>query len=118
MTTSEKKFHISARISEYAIPPLKDMLVLGKEAPIGCIAMRRAIELLIKTPFEHIELDDDVISDVLVRQSILRRVSREGLVDFVITQLKPLMGSDEVLQAEVDINVFLSAGIASGAIDR
>jgi hypothetical protein len=28
------------------------------------------------------------------------------------------MGPDEVLQAEVDINVFLSAGIANGAINR
>lgn len=110
MTASEKKIHISARIGEYAIPPLKDMLILGKQAPIGCIAMRRAIELLIKTPFEHIELNDDVISDILVRQHLLRRVSRDALINFVMTQVKPLMGPEEVLHAEIDINVFLSAG--------
>jgi hypothetical protein len=110
MTISEKKTHISARVGEYAIPPLKDMLILGKQAPIGCIAMRRAIELLIKTPFEHIELNDDVVSDILVRQHLLRRVSRDDLVDFVVTQVKPLMGADEILHAEIDVNVFLSAG--------
>lgn len=110
MTTNERKTHISARVGEYAIPPLKDMLIMGKEAPIGCIAMRRAIELLIKTPFEHIELEDDVISDILVRQHLLRRVSRDGLIDFVMTNVKPLMGPDEVLHAELDVNVFLSAG--------
>jgi len=106
--TVNKKVHISARIGEYAIPPLKDMLVMGKQAPIGCIAMRRAIELLIKTPFEHIEIEDDLISDILVRQHLLRRVSRDGLIEFVITHLKPMMGIDEVLHAEIDVNVFLS----------
>ncbi len=105
-----KKIQLSARVGEYAIPPLKDMLVLGNQSPIGCIAMRRAIELLVKTPFEHIELQDDVISDILVRQHILRRVSREGLIEFVIGQLKPMMGPDEVLHAELDVSVFLSQG--------
>ncbi|ATG91024.1 hypothetical protein [Methylomonas koyamae] len=105
-----KKIHLSARVGEYAIPPLKDMLVLGNQSPIGCIAMRRAIELLIKTPFEHIELQDDVISDILVRHHILRRVSREGLIDFVMANLKPMMGPDEVLHAELDVSVFLSDG--------
>lgn len=109
--TPENQVHISARISEYAIPPLKDMLVLGKNAPIGCIAMRRALELLIKTPYEHIELDDDVISDILVRQHLLKRLSREALVNFVLNQVKPLLDPGEILQVEVDLKVFLSTGI-------
>lgn len=110
-STVQRKAHISAHISEYTIPPIKDMLVLGKHAPIGCIAMRRALELLVKTPFEHVEIeDDDVISDILVRQPLLRRVTREELVDFVLTNVKPLLGPEEVLHVEVDINVFLSGG--------
>jgi hypothetical protein len=110
MTNNEKKIHITARVGEYAIPSLKDMLIMGKQAPIGCIAMRRSIELLVKAPFEHIEFEDDVISDILVRQHLLRRVSRDELIDFVTTHVKPLMGSDEILHAEIDVNVFLSAG--------
>jgi len=107
--TAKKKLDITARVGEYAIPPLKDMLVLGKESPIGCIAMRRAIELLVKAPFEHIELDDNIISDILVRQHLLRRVAKDDLIDFVMTHMKPLMGPDEVLHAEINVNVLLSA---------
>jgi len=109
MMTTNKKLDITARVGEYAIPPLKDMLVLGKDSPIGCVAMRRAIELLVKAPFEHIEFEDDVISDILVRRHLLRRVSKEELIQFVITHMKPLMGPDEVLHAEINVNVFLSA---------
>ncbi|MCQ8103187.1 hypothetical protein NP590_03620 [Methylomonas sp. SURF-2] len=108
--TIERKTHISAQVGEYAIPPLKDMLVLGLQAPIGCIAMRRAIELLVKAPYEHIEIEDDIISDILVRQHLLRRVSRDNLIDFVLSHVKPLMGPDEVMHAEIDIKVFLAAG--------
>lgn len=110
-TDTQRKAHISARISEYAVPPIKDRLVLGKHAPIGCIAMRRALELLIKTPFEHIEIEnDDVISDILVRSPLLRRVPRGDLISFVLTHVKPLLGPEEVLHAEVDVNVFLTSG--------
>jgi hypothetical protein len=107
---NNKKTHISARVEEYAIPPLKDMLVLGKLSPIGCIAMRRAIELLIKAPFEHIEIEDDVISDILVRKPILRRIPKDRLIDFVLANLKPMMGTDEVLHAEIDVSVFVTDG--------
>lgn len=108
--TIERKTHISAQVAEYAIPPLKDMLVLGKQAPIGCIAMRRAIELLVTATYEHIEIEDDVISDILIRQRLLQRVSRDNLIDFVLTHVKPLMGIDEVMHAEINVKVFLSEG--------
>jgi hypothetical protein len=70
--------------------------------------MRRALELLVKSPFEHIELaDDDIISDILVRKALLRRVPKGDLIDFVLTHIKPLLGAEEVLQVDVDVNVFL-----------
>ncbi|PPC89589.1 MAG: hypothetical protein CTY34_10895 [Methylobacter sp.] len=109
--SNQRKLQINARVNEYAVPPIKDMLVLGKNAPIGCIAMRRALKLLVKTPFEHIEIEDDRISDILVRQSLLLRVSQEELIGFVISEIKPMLGMDEVLHLELDINVFLSKNL-------
>lgn len=107
----QSKPYITAHIKEYAIPPIKDMLVLGKNAPIGCIAMRRALELLVKTPFEHIELTgDDTIGDLLVRQPLLRRLPPEKLIQYVLTHIKPMMGPEEVLHAELDVLVVLQEG--------
>ncbi len=99
---------ISARVAEYSIPPMKDMLVLGKNSPIGCIAMRRALDLLMKTPYEHLELDDNVISDILVRSPIIRRISKDHLISFVLDHIKPLLVPEELLQVELDINIYLS----------
>lgn len=108
----QRKAHINnSRIDEYVVPPIKDMLVLGKDAPIGCIAMRRALELLIKTPFEHIEIEnDDVISNILVRQPLLLRLQREELIRHVLAHIKPLMGPEEILHVELAVTVALDGG--------
>lgn len=103
------KCHVYAEVSEYVLPPIKDMLVLGKDAPIGCIAMRRALELLMKTPYEHIEIvGDDIIGDLLVRQSLLRRLPKESLLEFVMHDIKSLLDPEEVLHVELNIKVLLN----------
>lgn len=109
MSASQNKHHLSARITEYKMPPIKDALVLGRDTPIGCHAMRRALSLLIKSPYEHIELEDEVISDILVRQSLLRRLSREQLIQFVLRNIKPLMAEDEVLHLDIEVEVVVEA---------
>ncbi len=98
----QTKHRISARISEYKVPPVDDVLVLGKSAPIGSVAMQRALGLLIAQPYEHIKLDDDVLSDLLVRQSILKRLKREVLVEFIKTHVKHMMGESEILHLTLD----------------
>lgn len=102
------KYHLNAEISEYVIPPIKDMLVLGKDAPIGSIAMQRALTLLVNTPFENIAIENDpIISDILVRQALLRRIPRTGLIDFVLENIKPIIGLEEVLHIELDAKVII-----------
>jgi hypothetical protein len=104
------RWTISAEVMEYAIPPIRDMLVLGRNATVGCIALRRALELLIKSPYEHIEIaGDDVLSDILVRSALLRRVPREELIRFVLKDIRPMMGSDEILHVTLEVKVLIQS---------
>ncbi|MFZ2449791.1 MAG: hypothetical protein WAW36_04645 [Methylovulum miyakonense] len=105
MSELQTKNGLVARITEYQIPPFRDALVLGREASIGCHAVRRALSLLVKTPFTHIELDDEVIGDILIRENLLRRMPQEQVVAFVLEHIKPMMGAEEVLQVDLDIEV-------------
>jgi len=107
---SKPKSLLKARVREFSIPPINDGLVLGKDAPIGCLAIRRALELLMVIPFEHIELGDEIISDILVRQSLLRRIQKERLVEFVLHRIKPLMGPEEILHLEMTVEVLIEDG--------
>jgi hypothetical protein len=110
MAQAQIKNTLSARITEYEIPPIRDALVLGREAPIGCHAVRRALSLLVKAPFAHIELDDETISDILIRESLLRRMPREQVIAFVLDHIKPMMGVDEVLQLNLEVEVNVTTG--------
>jgi hypothetical protein len=100
---------LKARIREFALPPINDGLVLGCRAPIGCTAMCKALELLVTLPFEHIPVEDEVIGDILVRQAILRKVSKEYLIDFVLHRIKPLMGPEEILHLELTAELLIEA---------
>lgn len=96
------KYKIVAHASEYKIPPINDALVLGKDSAIGATAMRRAIDLLTTQPYEHITMDDEIIGDLLVRQSILRRLSKDKIIAFVLKYIKQLMDSTEILHLSLD----------------
>jgi hypothetical protein len=99
------KHFIQTRIKEFILPPFRDGLILGKNAPIGCKAMRQALELLVATPFEHIEVEDDIIQDIIVRRNLLKRISEDKLLAFVLKNIKPLMSEEEILYLELDIEV-------------
>jgi len=102
---------IRANVSEFTMPPIHDALVLGRNAPIGCNAFRRAIDLLMIVPFEHIEFEDDTIGDILVRASILRRIPSAKLMQFILRQIKPLMADNEVLHLDLDVRATIEGSV-------
>jgi len=53
------------------------------------------------TNFAHIEIEDEVISNIIVRGTILRRISQESLISFVLERMKPIMGPDEILHLDL-----------------
>jgi hypothetical protein len=101
------KCRLRARITEFSYPPVHDGLVIGKSAPLGLESFRRAISLLMTSSFEHVDLEDDVIGDLLIRTAVLRRISREKLVNFVIQNVKPLMSGEEILHLDLHAEIEL-----------
>jgi hypothetical protein len=64
--------------------------------------MRRALTLLHVAPFERIHLDsDDVVEDVLVRNSVLNKIPKEKLISLVLGRVKPFMTSEEVIHLDL-----------------
>ncbi len=107
MQKERRHYTIRARVTEFLLPPIEDGLVLGRHSPIGHVAVSRALGLLSVTPFEHVQVDDDVIGDVLVRSAILRKITPSQLRDFVLTSIKPFMGSEEIIQLNIDVEINL-----------
>lgn len=107
MRQNSRRYTVRARATEFVLPPIDDGLVLGRDSPIGHVAVGRALSLLTVTPFEHVEVDDDVIGDVLVRSAILRKITPAQLRKFVLESIKPIMGPEEIIQLNIEIEVTL-----------
>jgi hypothetical protein len=105
--STEPTLKLTLRIREFGIPPVHDGLVLGRNAPIGCVAMQKAVALLHAAPFERIEIDDEVIRDLLIRSNILLRVPRDRLVALVIERIKPRMAAEEIMHLQLEAELVL-----------
>lgn len=104
--TSSREQYIRVRIKPLDIPPVKDGLVIGNRAAIGTDALQRTLQLVSSEKFESITFsNDDVVSHVLIRAAVLKKLSRAKLTDFVLKRLKPLMTEAEILMLDIDVEV-------------
>jgi hypothetical protein len=109
MQGNHRPHAIRARVSEFVFPPIDDGLVLGRRSPIGHVAIGKAMNLLSTTDYSHLAVDDEVIGDILVRSAILRKVSQDQLIGFVLKEIKPLMGAEEIIHLHLDVEVLLES---------
>ena len=106
-STDGSSMFVKLRAREFMVPPIRDCLVIGKKAPIGFVALKKALALLHGAPFERLQSQGDVISDILVRTSILRKIPREKLIALVLARVEPLMGDDELVHLDIEVEVVL-----------
>jgi len=107
-SSDSPKFFLQARIKEFAIPPITDGLVIGKEASIGTVALQKALNLLVPDHFEHLAIDDEIVADVLIKSILLRRLTKDRLVKFLLVQIKPFMTSKDILHVQLDLEISLT----------
>lgn len=109
MQKKGRQHRLHARVTEFLLPPIDDGLVLGLHSPIGHVAVGKALNLLSSTAYEHIPIEDDVISDILVRSAILRKIGAEVIVSFILKEIRPLMGSEEILHLNLDVELIIES---------
>ncbi len=102
-----RRHTIHARLREFVLPPIDDGIVLGRESPIGHVAIARALDLLSTIPYEHIPIEDEVIGDVLVRAALLRKLSADEIRAFVLREVKPHMGPEEIIHLELQVELLI-----------
>lgn len=104
---NENKLHIEADISELSFPPVKDAIVLGKDSPVGPVGMEKALNFLNAHNFKRIAVDDDIISDIFVRHSLLLKINEEKLQGFIFKKIKPLMNETDILKIDLRFRITL-----------
>jgi Sec-independent protein translocase protein TatA len=106
ISSDQSSLRVKVKLREFIIPPINDALIIGKNAPIGSEAMRRALSLLHGAPFDMIKVEDDIISEILVRNTILKKIQQDNFVNLILKKVKPFMSIDEVIHLDIYVEMF------------
>ncbi len=99
--------NVSLRAKEFEVPPIRDCLVIGRKAPFGCEPFTKRFQLSQPSAFVCIHPDDEIITDIVIRSAILRRISEDKLIDVILKRVKPLTGEEEILHLDAKVEVLL-----------
>ncbi|GED70260.1 hypothetical protein BRE01_39620 [Brevibacillus reuszeri] len=100
-----RKATLSLKISEFEVPPMQDMLIIGRKAPIGPEAVRRMAEALSPEQFTLIKMDHPKIEAVLLRNTLLQMLDEKLLMKIVLEESERMISDSMVLRSELKIAV-------------
>lgn len=100
-----KKARITMELATFKIPPSGDVLVLGKNCPIGPQAAKRMLEAVAPNQFEFIKVEDETIDALLVKKHLLLRVEKSLLISAAVEEARAIMGAACMITIKCDVVV-------------
>lgn len=102
---SSRKATISLKISEFEVPPMQDLLIIGRKAPIGPEAVRRMAQALSPEQFALVKMDHPKIEAVLLRNSLLQMIEEKVLMNIILEEAERMISDTMVLRSELKIAI-------------
>ncbi|KUK37069.1 MAG: hypothetical protein PWQ99_353 [Clostridia bacterium] len=104
----KRKADVNIRLSEFEIPPMQDVLLVGKRAPIGPEAIRRMVSALSPDQYEVIQLDHDIFEAVVLKKSLVKLLPKEKLLPVILEEGARIATEKTVVKAQVNIEIQVS----------
>ncbi|RKD21444.1 hypothetical protein SAMN02745883_01154 [Caminicella sporogenes DSM 14501] len=108
---NSKKAEITMRLSEFEMPPMQDVLIVCKNAPIGPEAARRMVDILSPEQYEIIKVNHVFIEAIVIRKSLLNILPKEKLVNLIIEEGGKIANESMIIKAQIDITIQVSKSI-------
>jgi len=102
---------VSIRLTEFEIPPMQDVLLVGKKAPIGPEAARRMVDALSPEQYEVVPVNEGALEAMVVRKSLLQLIPQEKLLPIILEEGQKLLTENMVIKAQIDIVVIVKREI-------
>lgn len=100
---SNRRAIINLRLSEFEMPPMQDVLVIGKRAPIGPEAARRMADALSPEQFTIKRVDHAKIEAILFRKELLEIIESDVLVEMILEECESIVMEHMVLRSSLNI---------------
>jgi len=101
---SSRKAEVTIRMSEFEIPPIQDVLIIGKRSPIGPEAVRQMIESISPDQYSIFNIDDhDIIEAIVIRNNLLKMMPKNELFNHLLNEAGKVISETSVLKAQVNV---------------
>ena len=100
-----RRISLTFRFQHFALPPVRDALIIGRRAPIGSHSIARAFQEMSPGMFRLVRVEHPIIEAILVRESDLRKVPEGVLVERLIQYAQEIMDETDTLKVEVQVEV-------------
>ncbi|GAA4855988.1 hypothetical protein GCM10023310_38890 [Paenibacillus vulneris] len=100
-----RRASLSMKLTEFEVPPMQDLLIIGRGAPIGPEAVRRMAEALSPEQFSILKVDHPKVEAVLLRKSLMEMLDKQQLLEIILGEADRLINESMVLKAELNITI-------------
>ncbi len=99
---SFRKVLLNISLSEFEIPPMQELLLVGRKAPIGPEAAKRMSDAISPAQYEVVRLSHPVFEAAVIKKSLLKLVPEEKLLSLIIEESKGFAAENTVLKARIN----------------
>lgn len=107
MSQNQSKFVVNMEFFAVKLPPVRDILVLGKKYPQGKAGVMECFRFIAPDEFEMFDIDDpdEVAEAVLINKRILNRMSADRVIHILRDQVFPFISPGEAINVNIDIRI-------------
>ena len=99
------------RFSEFEVPPMQDVLIVGKRAPIGPEAARRMVDILSPDQYEIVRIEDNYFEAIVIRKSLLNMIPQDKLIEMIMEEGGKIANDNMIIRAQIRITLNVSKSI-------
>ena len=100
------KYSISLSLKEIQLPPVEDILILGKNTRQGPIGIKKCFNLLVPNNFQMFEIEDDNVEAIFVSKKTLKKMPVDRIIKVLSSKVFPFISEKEI--ASVRFKVLIS----------
>lgn len=108
MKTSSSRYHVDLEFKSVTLPPVRDILVLGRKHQHGKAGVMESFRFIAPDEFEMFDIpnEEEVAEAVLINKRILSRMPAEQVIEVLREHVFPFITRGEAIT--VDFNVKIS----------
>lgn len=108
---NSKKIELNMRLSEFEMPPMQDVLIVGKDAPIGSEAARRMVEILSPDQYQIRKIDHPTIEALVIRKALLKLIPENRLLDIILEEVEPVTDETMIIRVQMNIAILINKSV-------